>query len=146
VVSRDTYANNAKEGIYIRSGETQQLSVILDYPDEFCHQEFIYWNMDNLHNEYMNKGNLSISETGLLSLAASYNGEGYPYYNGLQQDTVYIGYIRANFLMTGSKQFSNFIEKYNCEENEGNMCYYNARHWVSKLQKEDKVDVYWIKN
>ncbi|MDO4736705.1 MAG: hypothetical protein Q4B21_06805 [Bacteroidia bacterium] len=32
-----------------------------------------------------------------------------------------------------------------CDENEGKMCYSNIKHWIKKLQKEDKVDVYWVR-
>lgn len=144
-VNKDASAIGIKEHIYIKSGETKQLSASLLYPDEFNSQVFITWSMDESHNEYINQGNLSLTKNGILSLSSSYSGENYPYYNGLQNDTVYIGYLRANFLMAGSEQYSQLFEKYKCTENEGNMCYQNARHWVSKLQKEDKVDIYWVR-
>lgn len=144
-VNKDASTTGLREHIYIRSGEKKQLYADLKYPDEFSHQEFITWNMDDSHNEYMNHGNLSLTKDGILSLSSSYCGENYPYYNGLQKDTVYIGYLRANFLMAGSQQYSQLFENYRCTENEGNMCYHNARHWISKLQKEDKVDVYWVR-
>ena len=93
----------------------------------------------------MNQGYLKISEDGVLSLDASYNGQNYPYYNGSQKDTVYIGYIMASLLKTGTPPYNQLSDKYNCDENEGKMCYSNVKHWIKKLQKEDKVDVYWVR-
>ena len=97
------------------------------------------------HNQYMNHNSLQLTEDGKLSLTSTYTGENYPYYNGLQQDTVYIGYVKATVLKEGSEIYSRIIAKYQCSENVGGMCYMNARHWVAKLQKEDRADVYWVK-
>ena len=144
-IDKDPNTNGIRDKIYIRSGESKKLSASLKYPDEFNTQELITWNMDNSHNEYMNGNNLTVTPDGNLSLSSSYNGQNYPYYNGLQQDTVYIGYVRASFLKEGSAQYSEMFTKYACDEKPGNMCYNNARHWIQKLQKEDKVDVYWVR-
>lgn len=144
-VDKDSDTNGSKDKIFIKAGETRKLTASLKYPEEFNKQELITWNMDGSHNEYMNMNNLTVTPEGTLSLSSSYNGENYPYYNGLQQDTVYIGYIRASFLKEESEQYSDMFKKYDCDENPGNMCYHNARHWIQKLQKEDKVDVYWVR-
>ena len=93
----------------------------------------------------MNQGYLKISGDGVLSLDASYNGQNYPYYNGLQKDTVYIGYIMTSLLKTGTQSYNQLYNNYNCDENEGKMCYSNIKHWIKKLQKEDKVDVFCVR-
>ena len=63
----------------------------------------------------------------------------------MQKDTVYIGYVRASVLKEGSEIYSKVIDQYQCAENTGGMCYMNAKHWIKKLQKEDKVDIYWVR-
>ena len=68
------------------------------------------------------------------------------YINGLQKDTVYIGYIKTSLLIASGQAYNQLYDKYTCDENEGKMCYSNIKHWIKKLQKEDEVDVYWVKN
>ena len=51
----------------------------------------------------------------------------------------------ASLLKTGTPPYNQLSDKYNCDENEGKMCYSNVKHWIKKLQKEDKVDVYWVR-
>ena len=121
------------------------MTASLKVPDEFNNADFLTWTLDDTHNEYMNQGYLKISEDGVLSLDASYNGQNYPYYNGLQKDTVYIGYIKTSLLLAGTQAYNKLYDKYNCDENEGHMCYSNIKHWIKKLQKEDEVDVYWLR-
>ena len=94
----------------------------------------------------MNQDYLKILEDGVLSLDALYNGQNYPYYNGLQKDTVYIGYIMASLLKAGEQTYNQLFNKYSCDENDGRMCNFNIKHWIKKLQKVDKVDVHWVKN
>ena len=43
----------------------------------------------------------------------------------MQKDTVYIGYIMASLLKTGTLPYNQLSDKYNCDENEGKMCYSN---------------------
>ena len=144
-IDRDPSSDEHKENIYIRAGEKRNMTACLKVPDEFNDAVFLTWTLEDTHNEYMNQGYLKISEDGVLSLDASYNGQNYPYYNGLQKDTVYIGYIMASLLKTGTLPYNQLSDKYNCDENEGKMCYSNVKHWIKKLQKEDKVDVYWVR-
>lgn len=145
-IDRDPSADGHKENIYIRTGEKRNMTASLKVPDEFNNADFLTWTLDDAHNEYMNQGYLKISEDGVLSLDALYNGQNYPYYNGLQKDTVYIGYIMASLLKAGEQTYNQLSNKYSCDENDGRMCYFNIKHWIKKLQKEDKVDVYWVKN
>ena len=145
-IDRDPSSDGHKENIYIRAGEKRNMTAFLKVPDEFNDADFLTWTLDDKHNEYMNQGYLKISEDGVLSLDASYNGQNYPYYNGLQKDTVYIGYIKTSLLLAGTQAYNKLYDKYNCDENEGHMCYSNIKHWIKKLQKEDRVDVYWVNN
>lgn len=145
-IDRDPSSDGHKENIYIRTGEKRNMTAFLKVPDEFNDADFLTWTLDDKHNEYMNQGYLKISEDGVLSLDASYNGQNYPYYNGLQKDTVYIGYIKTSLLLAGTQAYNKLYDKYNCDENEGHMCYSNIKHWIKKLQKEDRVDVYWVNN
>lgn len=145
-IDRDPSSDGHKENIYIRAGEKRNMTAFLKVPDEFNDADFLTWTLDDKHNEYMNQGYLKISEDGVLNLDASYNGQNYPYYNGLQKDTVYIGYIKTSLLLAGTQAYNKLYDKYNCDENEGHMCYSNIKHWIKKLQKEDRVDVYWVNN
>ena len=144
-INKDVDSDGQKEHIFIRTGETKQLSATLTYPGEFSCQDNIVWNMDVSHNQYMNQNNLRLTDKGELYLSSTYCGENYPYYNGLQKDTVYIGYVRASVLKEGSEIYSKVIDQYQCAENTGGMCYMNAKHWIRKLQKEERVDVYWVR-
>ena len=51
----------------------------------------------------------------------------------------------ASLLKAGEQTYNQLSNKYSCDENEGKMCYSNVKHWIKKLQKEDKVDVYWVR-
>ena len=35
--------------------------------------------------------------------------------------------------MEGTQAYNKLNDKYNCDENEGKMCYYNVKHWIKKL-------------
>lgn len=145
IIDRDYSSSGQKECIYIRAGENRKMTAYLTVPNEFNNAEYLSWSLDDTHNEYMNKGYLNITEDGVLSLDSSYNGQDYPYYNGLQKDTVYIGYIKTSLLIASGQAYNQLYDKYTCDENEGKMCYSNIKHWIKKLQKEDKVDVYWVR-
>ena len=54
--------------------------------------------------------------------------------------------IMASLLKAGEQTYNQLSNKYSCDENEGKMCYSNVKHWIKKLQKEDKVDVYWVRD
>lgn len=144
-IDRDLSADGLKKNIYISAGEKRNMTASLKVPDEFNNADFLTWTLDDTHNEYMNKSYLKISSDGVISLDASYNGQDYPYYNGLQKDTVYIGYIMTSLLKVGTQSYNQLYNHYNCDENEGKMCYSNIKYWIKKLQKEDKVDVYWVR-
>lgn len=145
IIDRDYSSSGQKECIYIRAGENRKMTAYLTVPNEFNNAEYLSWSLDDTHNEYMNKGYLNITEDGVLSLDSSYNGQDYPYYNGLQKDTVYIGYIKTSLLIASGQAYNQLYDKYTCDENEWKMCYSNIKHWIKKLQKEDKVDVYWVR-
>lgn len=145
IIDRDYSSSGQKECIYIRAGENRKMTAYLTVPNEFNNAEYLSWSLDDTHNEYMNKGYLNITEDGVLSLDSSYNGQDYPYYNGLQKDTVYIGYIKTSLLIASGQAYNQLYDKYTCDENEGKMCYSNIKHWIKKLQKEDEVDVYWLR-
>lgn len=145
IIDRDYSSSGQKECIYIRAGENRKMTAYLTVPNEFNNAEYLSWSLDDTHNEYMNKGYLNITEDGVLCLDSSYNGQDYPYYNGLQKDTVYIGYIKTSLLIASGQAYNQLYDKYTCDENEGKMCYSNIKHWIKKLQKEDEVDVYWLR-
>lgn len=48
-------------------------------------------------------------------------------------------------LKAGEQAYNQLLDKYSCDEIEGKICYYNVKHWIKKLQKEDKVDVYLVR-
>ena len=52
----------------------------------------------------------------------------------------------TSLLKAGTQLYNQLANNYSCDENEGKMCYSNVKHWIKKLQKEDKVDVYWVRS
>jgi len=44
-----------------------------------------------------------------------------------------------------AQSYNQLSINYNCDSNEGKICFSNIKHWIKKLQKEDKVYVYWVR-